>query len=413
MTTRAVDAPRPSGEHRSPSRKGGVPIVTLALLSFAEPLGSDIYLPGLPAMAQSLHTTRTDIQLSVTAFLAGLTLGHLAFGPLSDRFGRRRPLIVGTALAAVCSAACALAPSASWLLTGRLLQGLGAASGLVIARAIVSDVARGPAAARLYGTLLGLVGVAPIVAPLVGGPLLGAAGWRAVFWLLSAGMTALLVAVVLTVPDTLPQSRRRPASVAAVVAAAGACVTHRRYLAYAAVVALAFGSIYSFVSGAPFLLEGTLGLGVSSSAVVLAAILTVHMASALTGARLANGVDPRVLVATGLAAMLTGSAGLGVLAATGRLDLALVCATGVVFFAGTGLVLPNATAVAFAALAGDEGTGSALLGALQNACGAAAAPFVGLVGAGTGTSLGAGMAMFALVAAGAAALGSPLRKGSS
>ena len=161
------------------SRHGTVPglsaglLITLALLSAVAPFATDLYLPAFPAMVADLHTSPTAVQLTLTAFLLGLASGQLVFGPLSDRFGRVKPLVIGAAVCVLASLAAVLAPSIEVLVAARFAQGLTGAAGMVIGRAIISDLATGRAAARAFSLMMIVAGVAPIVAPLAGGFLTG------------------------------------------------------------------------------------------------------------------------------------------------------------------------------------------------------------------------------------------------
>lgn len=377
-------------------------MTVLALLSFVEPLGTDIYLPAFPRMVTDLATTPAAVQLTLTTFLVGLAAGHLLFGSISDRYGRRTPLMVGTVVAAAAGAACALAPSVTWLAVLRAVQGVAAASGMVIARSIVSDTARGARATRLFGVLVALLGIAPIVAPLLGGAVIGLGGWRAVFWVL-AGLTVLLaVAVAVAVPETLPVERRVTGGPGDTVRAARSVLTNRAFLGHTIAFSCTFGALFCYVSGSAFLYQDVFGLGVGGTAAALAGTVLVQSSAALFGSRLAGRIPPTRLVAIGLSAMLVGGIGLLVLALTGALVLPLALALLVPFSVGIGLVMPNATSMAFDALPNSAGTGSAIFGCLQHTAAAAAAPIVGLAGGEVTISLAAGMT--AMTALGVAAL---------
>ncbi|MGI9210367.1 MAG: MFS transporter, partial [Rhodococcus sp. (in: high G+C Gram-positive bacteria)] len=159
-------------------------LCALALLSAIAPLSTDMYLPGLPVMSESLGTTTVGVQLTLTTFMAGLGLGQLMIGPLSDGWGRRRLLIIGTLVLVASSALCALAPTVEVLIAARLVQGFSGGIGIVLARAVIADRARGDQAAKLFSIMMIIGGIAPVAAPLLGGALLGPIGWRGIFWVL-------------------------------------------------------------------------------------------------------------------------------------------------------------------------------------------------------------------------------------
>ena len=161
-------------------------LLVLALLACLAPFATDLYLPAFPTMTEELGTDATRVQLTLTAFLLGTGAGQLIFGPLSDRMGRLRPLLIGTSICVVASVAAALAPTISVLIVARLVQGLSGAAGMVIGRAIISDLATGPTATRALSLMMTVTGVAPAVAPLIGGILTPIIGWRGILWVVAA-----------------------------------------------------------------------------------------------------------------------------------------------------------------------------------------------------------------------------------
>jgi DHA1 family bicyclomycin/chloramphenicol resistance-like MFS transporter len=184
-------------------------IVVLALLTAIAPLATDMYLPALPTMVGDLGSSASGVQLTLTTFLVGLALGQLVIGPLSDQFGRRGLLIVGTVVCALAGVACAFAPSAGFLVAARFVQGFSGAAGIVLSRAVIADRASGERAARLFSLMMVISGVAPVVAPLLGGSLVGAVGWRGIFWILAGVAVVMVVGVLSAVPESLPVERRQ------------------------------------------------------------------------------------------------------------------------------------------------------------------------------------------------------------
>ncbi len=160
-------------------------LCVLALISAIAPLSIDMYLPGLPLMADALDTTAASVQLTLTTFMAGLGIGQLIIGPISDGLGRRRILLAATIITALSGAACAVAPNIEFLIGARLVQGLSGGAAIVLARACIADRARGDDAAKLFSIMMIIGGIAPVVAPLIGGALLGPVGWRGIFWVLA------------------------------------------------------------------------------------------------------------------------------------------------------------------------------------------------------------------------------------
>ncbi len=183
-------------------------LLVLGLLSAVAPFATDLYLPAFPRMTTELSASATTVQLTLTAFLVGVTAGQLVFGPLSDRFGRVPPLLAGAALCVLASAAAVLAPNVAVLVVARLLQGLGGAAGMVIGRAVISDLATGKPAARAFSLMMIVGGVAPVVAPLLGGLLTGPIGWRGLLTIVLGLSVLMLVAVLAVVRETHLRSRR-------------------------------------------------------------------------------------------------------------------------------------------------------------------------------------------------------------
>ncbi|MFJ4919328.1 multidrug effflux MFS transporter [Streptomyces sp. NPDC088725] len=371
-----------------------MPLLTaaLVLLCFVGPLSTDMYLPAFPGIATELHTDPSGVQLTLTAFLIGMTLGHLVFGPLSDRYGRRRPLLAGAAVCAAATALCALAPSLEWLIVLRLVTGFTGAAGVVIGRAVVSDVTEGPAAARLFGILMTLSSTAPILAPLAGGAVIGAAGWRAVFWVLTGVSLLALVGVLAAVRESLPAERRR-AGGGGVWRGVREVAGDRAYVGYTFAFAFAFGALFCYIAGSPFLLQNVLGLSVGTSSVVFSGGAVISTLSNATSTRLAGRVAPQRLLRTGLYTMLASTLVLLAVTVAGVLTLPVYAPLIAAMFGGLGLVFPNAASLAIARVPQAAGTGSALLGTAQSLLGAVVAPLVGLAGGGTAVPLFAGMVL--------------------
>lgn len=217
-----------TGAGRTAPRSPAVSLTaTLALLSFVVPLATDMYLPAFPRMADELGTDASGVQLTLTSFLFGMAAGQLVLGPLSDRYGRRMPILVGTLVCTLATALCAMAPGLAVLIALRFFTGFAGAAGVVVGRAVVSDVATGTVAARLFGVLMALGGIAPIIAPLAGGAVVNdAGGWRGVFWVLT-GVSLLMFRTALAfVPESLPEDRRRPGGTASTSRAGRLTASH-------------------------------------------------------------------------------------------------------------------------------------------------------------------------------------------
>ncbi|MFC4517561.1 multidrug effflux MFS transporter [Streptomyces ehimensis] len=370
----------------------------LVLLAFVMPLATDMYLPAFPQMTGDLHTDASGVQLTLTAFLVGMGLGQLILGPLSDRFGRRTPILAGGIACVIATACCALAPSLGWLVVLRFFQGFSGAAGVVIGRAVISDVAKGDKAAKLLGVLMTLMGIAPVIAPVVGGAVIEAADWRGVFWVLSAASLLALVAAAFAVPESLPPERRHRGGISATARAARELLGDRSYLGHALCFGMALAVLFCYLAGASFLFQNLLGLDVAQTAAAFASVGVVSVAAGIAVTRLVGRFDPTSLLRTGLGVMLACSAALCALSLTHRLNLVVVLILLYATFAGISMTSINAAALALDRVPEAAGTGSAVLGTAQSLLSAVAAPLVGLGGDHTAIPMFTGMTIASLIA---------------
>jgi DHA1 family bicyclomycin/chloramphenicol resistance-like MFS transporter len=381
-------------------------IVVLGALSAFAPMSVDMYLPAFPALAKDFGVDESQIQLTLTACLAGLAVGQVLAGPVSDALGRRRPLVVGLVAYVAASLACALATSVDALTGLRVVQGLAGAASIVIARAIVRDLYVGAAAARVFSLLMLVLGVAPIVAPVIGAQLLEVTSWRGLFVVL-AGYGALLLAVtVVLLPETLPAERRRPLGLGHTLSTFRRLLAERAFVGYCLGSGLAFAAMFAYIAGSPFVLQEIYGLSPQVYGAVFAVnALGIVVASQVSG-RLVGRVSPRRLMDAGLALAAGGGLALLGVVWAGGIGLAGVLPALFVSVSSVGLVTPNSVALALSGHPDDAGSASALLGVTQFLLGALIAPLVGLWGTDTAlpmsaviAALGVGAALTVLVLA--------------
>ncbi|RKF29446.1 multidrug effflux MFS transporter [Micromonospora globbae] len=363
------------------------------------PLTIDMYLPALPDIARDLHTTSAAVQLTLTGTLAGLAVGQLLIGPLSDAVGRRAPLLAGVALHIVASVLCVVAPTITTVGVLRLLQGLGVAAASVVATAVVRDLFDGAAFARLFSRLMLVMGVAPILAPTLGSGLLRWSDWRGVFVALAVFGVVLVAVAAFGLPETLPPASRRRGGVGATARVYATLLRDRTFVGLVLVTGLAMAALFAYVAGSSFVFQERYGLDEQQFGLAFGAGAVGLIAATQLNVRLLRRYTPqRILVA----ALVVGTAAglvLVAVAATGFGGLASVLASLWVVLGAAGLALPNAPALALTRHGEAAGTASALLGAVQFGVGALAAPLVGALGNG-------GVAMAAVVAGGMlAALG--------
>jgi MFS transporter, DHA1 family, multidrug resistance protein len=219
----------------------------------------DMYLPALPKVSQALHSSAAVAQLTLTACLAGMALGQLVVGPMSDKLGRRRPLLIGMVIYLAATVVCAFAPNAELLITFRLLQGLAGASAIVIARAVVRDLYDGVAMARFFSTLMLISGVAPIVAPVVGGQVLRVTDWRGVFVVLSVIGMLLTLVVWRWMGETLPPERRHSGGLGETLHTMRKLLSDRVFTGYMLAGSFAFAALFAYVSGSSFVIQEIYG----------------------------------------------------------------------------------------------------------------------------------------------------------
>ncbi|WP_042382695.1 multidrug effflux MFS transporter [Streptacidiphilus melanogenes] len=357
-------------------------VLILGALSAFGPLCLDMYLPGLPQLAGDFHVSDSAAQLTLTSCLVGLSLGQLLSGPLADRWGRRRPLLVGLGAYAFASVLCALSPSIEALTALRLVQGLAGGAGIVISRAIVADLFEGVAAARFFSLLMLVNGAAPILAPLFGGQLLRITDWRGVFVALSLIGCALLAAAALGLRETLPAAERRPGGLPDTLRGMGALLRDRAFVGYALSGGFALAAMFAYISGSSFVLQSVYGLSAQTFSLVFGANALGIVALGQLNTVLLRRFPVESLLRTGLALSATG--GLLLLASVHfGWGLPGVLAGLFVLVSSIGLIGPNGTARAMDGRTGRRGAASALVGLLQYGAGGLAAPLVGLGGSGT------------------------------
>ncbi|WP_205622907.1 Bcr/CflA family efflux MFS transporter [Sciscionella marina] len=245
-------------------------ILVLGGLCAISPFATDMYAPAFPEIVSSLATSKTAVQLSLTACLIGLAVGQLALGAISDALGRRRLLLAGSALFTVFSVVCAAAPDILVFDLARLLQGVAGSAGLVLGRAVISDRFTGTEAARRLSALSVIAMTAPVLAPVLGGLLLGAGSWRLVFVALAAAGLLLWAASWAWVPESLPAERRTSGGVRAVGTAMGALLRRRELLGYLLVMGFGLGGLFAYISGSPFVFQNGYGLSPGGYSLVFA-----------------------------------------------------------------------------------------------------------------------------------------------
>lgn len=396
----------PSTTDPPPARVSGrVPpalIAVLTALNAVAPFSIDMYLSAFPRMAQDFKASASSIQLSLTAFLIGLAGGQLIIGQLSDRYGRRMPLIVGSATCVGASALCVLAPSIQILICLRFVQGFAGAAGVVIARAVIADRARGRVAVQLFSTMNFTSVLAPIAAPMLGGVIVTYLGWRAVFAALAVMNLCTLLGVVLFVDESLPEQRRRPSGLKALASSICSVLSNRHYLGYTASTAFISAAMFAYVSASPFVLQDIVGQSPAAYSYTFASCSVAVAAGSAVARCTVKSVAPRRALIGGVIALMTITALILLTVTIGEVRPGPTIALMGCFMAAIGFVYGHANMLATTEVHHAAGTGSAILGFLQYTAGAIASPLVGV--AGHSSAVPMGVVMFSTTSAAAATL---------
>ncbi len=370
------------------SRHGVGMLVTFAIggLTALPSLSIDMYLPSLPAVTKSLHSPAATVQITLTGCLLGMALGQLVVGPMSDKWGRRRPLLTGMVIYIFATAACAFAPSVQLLIAFRLLQGLAGAAAIVIARAVVRDLYDGVAMARFFSTLMLISGVAPIAAPVIGGQILRFTDWRGVFVVLTVVGALLTLLVARALPETLPVERRHEGGLGETLRTVRGLLADRSFTGYMLAGSFAFAALFAYVSGSAFVVQDIFGASPQTFSLLfgLNSIGLVAVGQ-LNGKVLIGRVSLDRALGIGLAIILVAACYLLLLTCGvfGKPGLVAVAGGFFVLMAAMGLSLPNTNALALMRTPHAAGSASALLGTSQFLIGAVASPLVGIAGSTT------------------------------
>ncbi|MFC8665692.1 MULTISPECIES: multidrug effflux MFS transporter [Streptomyces] len=399
--TAAAAAPVPPPEAR---RSVGL-LVTLVLggLTAVPPLSIDMYLPALPEVTDALHASAATVQLTLTACLAGMALGQLVVGPMSDKWGRRRPLIAGLLVYVVATAVCAFAPTIELLVAFRLLQGLAGAAGIVIARAVVRDLYDGVDMARFFSTLMLISGVAPIIAPLIGGQVLRITDWRGVFYILTAVGIVLTVVVWRTLPETLAPEHRHSGGTVEALRTMRGLLADRVFTGYMLTGGFAFAALFAYISASPFVIQEIYGASPQTYS-ILFGVNSIGLVAVgqINGKLLVGRVSLDKVLAVGLGIITTASAALLLMSSGvfGEVGLVPIAVGLFVLMSAMTLCMPNTNALALMRTRHAAGSASALLGTSSFLVGALATPLVGIAGEHTAVPMAVVQLACSLVAVG-------------
>ncbi|WP_317848069.1 multidrug effflux MFS transporter [Pseudomonas sp. HTZ2] len=353
-------------------------VLILGALSAFGPLAIDFYLPAFPAMAQAFGTDEKHVQTTLAAYFLGLSLGQLAYGPVADRFGRRTPLLFGITLFTLASLACAYAPNLQTLVLARFVQALGGCAGMVLSRAIVSDKCDPVASAKVFSQLMLVMGLAPILAPMLGGVLVNVSGWQSIFLALSLFSAACLLAVSLGLPESLPPDMpRQPLSGA--LRQYLRLIGDRVFLGHALTGGIAIAGMFAYIAGSPFVFIKLYGVPAEHYGWLFGTNAAGFILMAQVNARLLAKRGPAFLLARAVWLYLLAGLALLCVAALRPESLWPLLVPLFLCIASLGCIIPNASACAMSGQGARAGSASALMGCAQFSVAAGAAALVGVL----------------------------------
>nr|WP_320012769.1 Bcr/CflA family multidrug efflux MFS transporter [uncultured Desulfobulbus sp.] len=358
-------------------KPGWYVLAVLSMLMGFASISTDLYLPAMPLMAQSLGADTGMIELTISSYLIGFSLGQLLWGPISDRYGRRPAVAVGLVLFVIGSAGCALATNAHLLIAWRIVQAVGACAGVALSRAMVRDLYAGNRAAQMLSTLITVMAIAPLIGPTVGGQIVARASWRAIFWVL-VGVGLVTLSALMTIPETLPAARRNREHIGRAMIHYFTLLKNRRLLGYVGTGAFLYAGMYAYIAGTPFAYISYYHVPVQKYGILFALGIIGIMFANMLNARLVlrHGYDRVLLVGCCLCAFsaiaTAFSAGIGWGGLWGLVVPLFI------FVSTTGLIVANSITGAMALFPERAGAVSALTGAMQYGSGILGSGLVGI-----------------------------------
>lgn len=355
-------------------------VLLMGAMAALPAITTDMYLPSLPDVVTDLDTTPTLVQATITGVLLGGAVGQLLVGPLTDRYGRRAPVLVGITIHVITSVLCMLTPGIWPLLVLRLIQGMGNAAAMTSAMAVVRDRYTGSGASVILSRMMLVVGVAPLFAPTVGSLVAGVAGWRAVFAVLGLAGLGLGLVVWRFLPETLPPERRLHEPLGATFRGYGALLRDRSFMALAVLPGLGLGVIMSYVAGSPFVLQQGYGLTENEFALVFAVNGAGLVLGSQINASMVRRFPPLTIMRVTVPTTLALAVVLIVMAGTGTGGLLGLLTPLWFLLAVNSLLMPNASALALSLHGERAGSAAALIGSMQAGLAGLVSPVVGVLG---------------------------------
>ena len=380
--------------------------IALMLITGTTALSTDTYIAALPQVQRTLGTSSSVAQFTMTACIAGMAIGQLVTGPVSDARGRRSLIVLATLTFAATSVLCALAFSGWELIAARALQGIAVGAAAAVGRAVVTDTWTGREAAAKFGSLSAIGLIAPVIGPAIGGVLLTVGTWRTIFWFLAAVGVAMTVGAVAGLPETLPPARRHPGGLARLFSRARQLMTDRAFAAPVIVQCLTTGGFFVYIGGSSFVLQQGLGISQGRYTVVFAVNAGAMMLSSVAFRLLVMRRGPVLLRRWAITVQTTSVTALFIVALAFRHQPPLapvwVCLCGMTI--GLGAYLPANSSITQAAGRRYAGTASALGGGIPFLVGSCTTPLTGLIGTESVRTMATVMFAFFVVAATTAVL---------
>ncbi|MFD2638805.1 multidrug effflux MFS transporter [Piscibacillus salipiscarius] len=357
-------------------------ILLLGAFTALVPLTIDLYLPAFPKLAEGLKTEPSLVQLSLTTSLLGIAFGQLVIGALSDIFGRKKPLIIAIGIYVIASVVCAIAPNIWVLVAARFVQGFSGAGGIVISRSIIRDLYSGSELTKMFSLLVLVMGLAPILAPMIGGQILLFTSWRGLFAILSVAGIILTALAIIKLKESLPVKERSEGGLRSTVEVFVKLMKHRRYMGFAFIQGFAAAAMFSYISGSSFILQDIFALSPQAYSMIFGLNALGFITMSQVVGRLSDRVHEEKLLVIGFLVALTGGT---TLVSAAFFDGGLIFVIIGLFFitSSTGMMNPTSLSLAMQTQDRNAGSASALLGLFQFVFGATVAPIVGVFGTST------------------------------
>ncbi|MTH64192.1 multidrug effflux MFS transporter [Paracoccus shanxieyensis] len=381
--------------------------LVLGLLSAVGPFAMDMYLPALPQVAADLATSEAGAALTLTAYFIVFGVAQMIYGPMADAIGRKKPLMIGLGIFTLATIAAAFAPSIGWLIAARAVQGLGAAALMAVPRAVIRDVASGPAAARVMATIMIVIAVSPMLAPLSGSIIMAWGGWREIFAVLACAALISFLLIVFALPETLAPEHRRPVRARVMAAGARRLLGDRRFMGLTMIGGFGMASFFVFIASASFVYTRQYGLTPTQFSLAFAANAIGFFSASQLAARMAERFGMERVISVAITGFAAATIALTLVVWSGLDALPVVMIGLFLGNACLGLVMPTAMVMSLDPHPDIAGLASSLGGTFQMLTGGVMIGVTSLFMNNTAQTMVAGIALCAILSWCAAALSLP------